>query len=76
MKLTTRVHEWLADHISWVQYPQVRAVSAGARVGPQWRVPMPWPYRVVLLVCGLALVGFSLVALGAVGVLFWALITG
>ena len=23
MKLKTRIHEWLADHISWVQYPYV-----------------------------------------------------
>lgn len=25
MNLVTRVHEWLADHVSWVQYPHVRA---------------------------------------------------
>jgi len=21
MRLKTRIHEWLADHVSWVQYP-------------------------------------------------------
>lgn len=23
MRLKTRVHEWLADHVSWIQYPNV-----------------------------------------------------
>lgn len=26
MRLTTRIHEWLADHVSWVQYPGVTIV--------------------------------------------------
>lgn len=28
MNLATRIHEWLADHVSWVQYPHVRASRA------------------------------------------------
>lgn len=24
MRLKTRIHEWMADHVSWVQYPNVR----------------------------------------------------
>lgn len=24
MRITTRIHEFLADHISWVQYPEIR----------------------------------------------------
>ena len=24
MRLTTRVHEWLAERVSWVQYPDAR----------------------------------------------------
>lgn len=23
MRLKTRVHEWLADHVDWVQYPRI-----------------------------------------------------
>lgn len=23
LRLTTRIHEWLADHVSWIQYPNV-----------------------------------------------------
>lgn len=23
MRLKTRIHEWLADHVSWIQYPNV-----------------------------------------------------
>lgn len=24
MRITTRVHEWLAEHVPWVQYPDAR----------------------------------------------------
>jgi hypothetical protein len=24
MRLTTRIHEWLADRYSWIQYPDAR----------------------------------------------------
>jgi hypothetical protein len=23
MRLTIRIHEWLADHVQWIQYPNV-----------------------------------------------------
>ncbi|MCA8385371.1 hypothetical protein [Burkholderia multivorans] len=45
MKLAYRIHEWLADHVSWIQYPQprIRSLSGhahGWRVRWQTRPPM------------------------------------
>lgn len=31
MRLKTRIHEWLADRISWVQYPQITPVRPNPR---------------------------------------------
>lgn len=72
MRLVTRAHEWLADHVSWVQYPNVRAEN-GRSFG--WKYEMPWYQRMWLVVMGLGLIGFSAVALFFLGVLFWAIFT-
>lgn len=34
MRLVTRVHEWLADNVSWIQYPNVHLLPQ-RRIG--WR---------------------------------------
>lgn len=72
MRLVTRVHEWLADHVSWVQYPDVRA---GNRRSLFWKYEMPWYQRMGLVVMGLGLIGVSAVALFFLGLLFWAAFT-
>lgn len=42
MRFVYRAHEWLADHISWVQYPKPRIRSiSGHSVG--WRAR--WDHR-------------------------------
>ena len=42
MRFVYRTHEWLADHVSWIQYPkpQIRSVS-GHAIG--WRAR--WAHR-------------------------------
>ncbi len=53
MKLTTRLHEWLADRFDWVQYPNIRQAQ------PQ---QLRFKYKMPLL-SRMALFGFSLVIL-------------
>ena len=36
MRLKTRIHEWLAERVSWIQYPDLRA----QRRGLVWRYRM------------------------------------
>lgn len=53
MGIVRRVHEWLADHISWIQYPRprVRSLSGhphGFRAKWAHRPPMNKPLAVCL----------------------------
>lgn len=72
MRLVTRAHEWLADHVSWVQYPDVRAERGRSLF---WKYEMPWYQRMWLVVMGFGLIGFSAIAMFFLGVLFWAIFT-
>lgn len=72
MRLVTRVHEWLADRVSWVQYPNVRAEHGRSLF---WKYEMPWYQRMGLVVMGLGLIGISVVALFFLGILFLAAVT-
>ncbi|MBB5508160.1 hypothetical protein [Paraburkholderia atlantica] len=46
MKFTLRAHEWLADHVSWVQYPNIRQISQ-KRPRVFWANPMPLGFRIL-----------------------------
>lgn len=61
-----RVHEWLADHFRFIQYPDVRAIHR-ARVASMAGPKMPFATRVIVAVLSLAvgLVGIGCVAIGA-----------
>ncbi len=37
MRLKTRIHEWLADRISWVQYPRMTPMRRDPRRSLYWR---------------------------------------
>ncbi len=39
MRLSLRIHEWLADHVSWVQYPVIRPAADRHRLRRSVR---PW----------------------------------
>ncbi len=60
LQLKFRLHEWLADHVRWVQYPRQQYISAKQAAPrpkrPFWRYQMPWWQR-------LSLFYFSLLAL-------------
>lgn len=47
MRLTTRIHEWLADRCRWVQYPRIGpAASRNPRASLAWRWSvMTWRER-------------------------------
>ena len=59
-----RVHEWFADHVSWVQYP---GVSTATR--PVFAHQMPWEYRILAVLFGalIVVVSLAVLAFGA----FW-----
>ena len=58
ISLRYRVHEWLADRITWVQYPRIRPNSAA------FKFKMPLLHRVALVLWGIALSGVGLALLG------------
>lgn len=60
MKLHTRIHEWLADRISWVQYPDVRAEGASPRFGLRWSHTMPTSTRLFIAAMSLLLLGVAI----------------
>lgn len=69
-----RVQEWLADRISWVQYPQIRPLSTNAR-RRLFATDMHWTTRVLLVMSSLAVLGVAIVVLSGVGLIVWAAIT-
>jgi len=69
--LKFRLHEWLADHINWVQYPGVSMVSNQ----PFFKHQMHWTTRISLLMISLFVLAICAVALFFLGLLFWALFT-
>jgi hypothetical protein len=71
MNIVQRAHEWLADHVSWVQYPRItpmRRVSF-------FKTQMPWPTRVALVLFGSTTLVICAIALFFLGLLFWAALT-
>lgn len=76
MKLRTRIHEWLADRLPWVQYPRIQPANARTRQASDvWAHSMYWPHRLGLALGGLALVvaGTALVVIAAF--VAWSLFT-
>jgi len=70
MKFRYRVHEWLADRISWVQYPNIRptddATRAASRTGPRFATHMPLGKRIDMVLLSLVTLATGLFILGAV----------
>lgn len=72
MTFLFRAHEFLADHVKWVQYPNVRRTSAR---GPVFKTQMPVATRVLLVLLGGGSVLIGLIALAFLGLLVWAAVT-
>jgi hypothetical protein len=71
-----RAHEWAADKFSWVQYPNVRAQSANAKVkAVRFQHAMPIGKRLDVAIFSFALLLVAVAVLGVVGIIGWALIS-
>lgn len=69
--LILRIHEWLADHVHGIQYPNVRQVRAPQ--GALFRYQMPWWKRLAILQVGITALIF-LIPFAIVSVIFGFLI--
>lgn len=74
MTYARRIHGWLADHVSWVQYPDVRPSRPVARLS-LFRNQMPAPTRVALVMFGVFALCAATAMLGAIALLVWAAVT-
>lgn len=72
MTYADRIQEWLADRVSWVQYPQIRRSPIKRRL---FLNQMPGPLRVGLVLYGAAALVVCTIALFFLGLLFWAIFT-
>jgi hypothetical protein len=66
-----RIHEWLAEHVKWIQYPGVQAVSSS----PFFKNQMHWSTRMMLVLLGCIVLIVCAIALFFLGLFFWAIIT-
>lgn len=69
MKRTEKIQEWLADRISWVQYPNLRPADERTRAksrsdGIRFVNEMPWQVRVIGVLAAVVGIAVSLVILG------------
>lgn len=68
MKLQHRIQDWLADRVSWVQYPDLRplnpAARAASRTGFRFKHAMPLGKRIDLFLISLVLLLIGTVAMG------------
>lgn len=48
MKLSIRLQEWLADRVSWVQYPEVRSMQKRQKLF-FWKHQMPAGQRIAMV---------------------------
>ncbi|GAB3249207.1 hypothetical protein [Chitinimonas naiadis] len=79
LPLKTRIHEWLADRISWVQYPGIQVVPARQRQpstrGLRFAHSMsPWA-RIELLTISLFALVVGLVVLTVLGAIAYAVLS-
>lgn len=69
MRWRKNAHEWLADRVDWVQYPNVRQISPKGTRRPFFKHSMPASTRVTLVL--LSLMGLAiLLPLMAAGAFF------
>lgn len=79
MKLKHRIQDWLADRVSWVQYPDIRPVNpaarAASRTGFKFKHAMPLGKRLDLFLFSLLLLGIGIVAAGGVLLFIYLLVS-
>lgn len=71
MNISYRVHEWLADHVKWVQYPDISEANRTTQPRFRWKYAMPLHTRVSIGLTSLffliVLIGFLAVVLTVLG---------
>jgi hypothetical protein len=70
LRFRFRFQEWLADRVSWVQYPNL----SGPRV-TFWRNQMPLSTRAFLVLVGITALAVCVMLASALGLLAWAAIS-
>ncbi len=70
--LIFRLHEWAADHFSFIQYPRLTRVEPPK---PFFKHQMPWYTRVQLIFFSLAALFAGLILLVITGLILWVLIS-
>jgi len=67
--LIYRVHEWLAERIAWVQYPQITLIAPRK---PFFKHQMPLSKRIDIFLFSLVLLLVALVFIGLIVVTLYA----
>jgi len=78
MKASRKMREWLADRVSFVQYPNVRAADdatrSASRTGWRFAHPMPIGKRIDMLIMSIGLLFIGMIAAALVGVFIYCLL--
>lgn len=73
MKWRLTAHEWLADHVGWVQYPNVRQISPQPkRRRLAFKTQMPLSTRITLALLGLMALAILLPAMAVAAFFLYA----
>jgi hypothetical protein len=56
--VSTRIHEWLADRVSWIQYPQIKPLGQQRRRS-LFKHQMHWTTRLAIGTISLLVVAFA-----------------
>ena len=75
MTYAERIQDWLADRVSWVQYPHIRPISRNVQKPGFFKNRMPFSTRAALVLFGVATLVASSIVLFFLGLFFWAVIT-
>lgn len=77
-----RIHEWLADHLPGVQYPQQRAEFIPAnraqdekKPGIRFKYQMPWEKRLLIFSLAAVTLLITIPLLAFMGMVAWAFLT-
>jgi hypothetical protein len=77
-----RIHEWLADHLPGVQYPEQRVefipadhVPIAKKQGIRFKYQMPWEKRLLIFTLSIVTLLITIPLLAFMGLVAWAFLT-
>ncbi len=78
MKTVRRIHEWLANHVSFIQYPDIRPADLrtrnASRTGVRFVTKMPIWKRFSLIGTAIFTLPIGLAGIAVAGFVFWILL--